>query len=655
MTGPGGGPDASPVQAETPGIALPELVVTGTKRAQDPMRVNGTLEAVEAEDLAARNLRSIDSLQRIFPDLTVQPRSGRIYSNVTMRGQTSSDFYNPSVQLLVDGLPQDFSLFGQLLPVQVERVEALYGPQGTLYGAGAVGGVLNVVTRRPDDTFRIGGSASYSSRQRDTGVLLNTPIVPGALYADLSLNWREQFGNYRAPQGDDAFGGTRDIGVQGRLRYAPAGSPWDIMVTALHNVVHSAEEQFVLGDAGMRSRRVVPFDSHYRLRTDSYGLIASYDLGGAVVSALTGYQDRDLDRTIQGFHTPETQRSFNQELRIASTRGALRSLDYVAGLYFQNLDFTRRVPRSLQTSSQTIRSYAGYGELTWHVTDRLDLTAGLRVDRIETEAKAEGFINFRQNRDDTAVTPKVAVGYQITEGLRAFALYSTGFKPGGFTRTVSALNASFAYGTANTDNFEIGLRGLLDEGRYEFSISGYYSYTDGYQAFVGAQPSQYLQNVGDVRSYGLDARVTARPFPGARITGALGLNDAHYARYRDPTGQGQDFKNNRPAYAPPVTASAEASYAIDLPGTAGQLIPFVALTYVGRTWFDEANTVGQGSYTLVDAGLSWVLNPNLRADFYANNLGDKRYATYGFSGGPLGNFYQLGTGRDVGLRLTANF
>jgi pesticin/yersiniabactin receptor len=619
------------------------------------MRVNGTLETVEAEDLVSRNLRSVDSLDRIFPDLTIRPRSGRVYSNVTMRGQTSADFYNPSVQLLVDGLPQDFSLFGQLLPVQVERVEALYGPQGTLYGAGAVGGVLNVVTRRPDDTFRIGGSASYSSRQRDTGVLLNTPVVPGALYADLALNWREQFGNYRPPQGNDDFGGTRDIGVQGRLRYAPVGSPWDIMVTAAHNVVHSTEEQFVLGDDGVRSRRVVPFDSHYRLQTESYGLIASYDLGGAVISALTGYQDRDLDRTIQGFYTPESQRNFSQELRIASTRGALRSLDYVAGLYYQDLDFTRRTPQRLQAADQTIRSYAGYGELTWHVTDRLDLTAGLRADRIETEAQASGFINFSQKRDDTALTPKVALGYQITDGLRAFALYSTGFKPGGFTRTVSASNASFAYGTANTDNVELGLRGQFSDGRYEFSVSGYYSYTEGYQAFAGAQPFQYLQNVGDVRSYGLDARVTARPVPGLRITGALGLNDTRFARYRDPTGQGQDFNGNRPAYAPPVTASAEASYAFDLPGTAGQLVPFVGLTHVGRTWFNEANTVGQGAYTLVDMGLGWVMNRNLRTDLYANNLGDKRYVTYGFNAGPLGNLYQLGVGREVGVRLTANF
>lgn len=650
---------AGALAQEAPGeFRLPELAVTGSKRGMDPLRLDGTQLSETPEALAAHGITSIDGIDRLFPGLLIRPRSSMAYGNVTLRGQTSADFYNPSVQVLVDGLPQDFALLGQLLPMQLERVDVLYGPQGTLYGAGAVGGVINVVTRRPDNTFRVGGEAGYSSRQRDIGAFVSGPIVPDRLYGDLSLRWRERFGSYHPPTGgprgeNDDFGGSRDFSGQVRLRYAPTGSPWDVMVMAGRSITRSSEEQFVLGRAGIESRQALPFPSHYRLVTTSLGLNASYDLGGAVITALTGYQDRDLDRTVFGSYTPEKQRSFTQELRIASTPRAGRPVDYVAGLWFQDIDFERRIPG--QVSSQNIRSFAGFGEATWHVLPRLDLTGGLRFDTFRTEAQASGFVALSGARDETAVTPKVAVGYQLAEAIRVFALYSNGFKPGGFTRTVTPLNFAFTYGRARTDNVEAGIRVALPDGRLEASAAAYYSYTRGFQAFVGQQPVQYLQNVGDVRSYGLDFRVTARPVPGLRIDAGLGLNDAQYVTYRDPTGQGQNYEGNRPAYAPRVTANLDISYTATLPRDLGQLVPRFGVTYVSRTYFDEANTVSQGAYALVDASLSWVVNRNLTATVYGNNLANHHYATYGFTQAGIGTAYQLGLGREVGLRVSASF
>jgi len=636
-------------------FVLPPVTVTGTKRAQDPARVDTMLLTQDAESLAARGVRSLDQLDRLFPDLTIRPRSGRTYSNVTLRGQTSADFYSPSVQVLVDGLPQDFAMMGQLLPVQVEQAEVLYGPQGTLYGPGAVGGVLNIVTRKPDNQLRFGHTVSYSNRAADAGLGANLPLIPDTLYGDIAFNWREEDGNYRNPAGGGDFGGTRDFGGQVRLRYAPTGSPWDVMVQAGRTVLNSTEEQFVLGSA-LSGREALPFDSHYRLRINSYGLVASYTADDFIVSALTGYLDRDLDRVIQGYISPETQSQFSQELRIASRPDAGRRFDYTAGLYYQHVAFERRTPQAFQTSEQTQNAYAAYGELTWHITDRLDLTPGLRVDHIRTKADATGLINFNVSRDDTAVTPKIALGYQVTPDTRLYALYSSGFKPGGFTRTVSAYNASFQFSPADTDNFELGVKSRLWGGRVEIAASGYYAYTHDYQNFAGMQPYQYLQNVGDVESYGFDAKVTAYPLDRLAITATLGLNHARYKDYHDPTGAGQDFSGNRPAYAPPVTAGLDVGYTFRLPGNAGELTPRVGVTYVGRVYFDDANTVSQGGYALVDASVGWAITPSLRADVFGTNLTNKRYATYGFDAGPpIGGVYQLGRGREGGLRLTAEF
>ncbi|MCQ4160532.1 TonB-dependent receptor [Roseomonas sp. GC11] len=649
---------AAPVngQAQEPPSSphlLPPIEVSGGKRTQDLQDVDGTVMVEEAESLAARGITAVDQLDRVFPDTLIRPRSSTAYSNLTMRGQTSSDFYNPSVLVLVDGVPQDFALASQLLPLQLDHVEALYGPQGTLYGAGAVGGVLNIVTRRPEDRWSATLTGGLSNRQRESGVLLNAPLVPGALFGDLALSTRQEVGRYRDANGSDDLGGNRDATGQVRLRYAPAGSPWDVMLSAARAIRNSAEEQYVLGSQ-LGDRKALPYDSHYRLATTSLGLNASYDLGGATIASITHWQDRDLNRTIQGYYSPEAQKTFGQELRLASSPGHGRALDYVAGLYYQHVDFERRIPG--QVSRQTLQSYALYGETIWHVTDRLDITTGLRFDVIDTEASAHGFVDLRGGRQDAALSPKIALGYRLTDELRAFALYSSGFKSGGFTRTVTPYNFAYDFSHARTDNLEAGLRGRFLGGRFEASASGYYSYTHGYQAFIGTQPIQYLQNVGDVESYGLNLSASAWLTRSLRLAGGLGLNHTEFVSYRDPTGTGADYKGHAPAYAPKITGRLEASYVIDLPGEWGQLLPRAGLSHIGKTFYDEANTVSQGAYTLFDAGLSWQAADKLAVHVYANNLTDQRYTTYGFATGTvLGNAYQLGAGREVGFRVVKGF
>lgn len=641
-------------QSDDATLTLDPIVVFATKRIEEAFDIAADVNVATAKELAGRNFRTLDELDKEFADMSIERRSGRAYTNVTMRGQSSVDFYNPAVQVYVDGLPQDQATLSQGLPVELEHAEALYGPQGTLYGRGAVGGVINLVTRKPDEESRASLDLTTSNLRQHLSAYANTALIQDALFVDASLSLAQDLGDYRNPTDTDRHGDTQDVTGQVRLRYAPVDGNLDVMASYRHNEVDSDEEVYVSA-ANVNRRVVLPFPSHYNMRTDSFGLHASYDLDFATITALTGYQDRELERTIFGRYTPETQSSFNQEVRIASNPKDGALLDYVIGAYYQFTDFERKDPSANQISQQDITSYAGFGEATWHATDQLDIIGGLRYDYEESDATASGGINLQKKVSSSAFSPKIGAKYALTDNWNLHALYSSGFKAGGITRNVTAANINFDYDPQTTQSVEIGTKYRSDDGMVELGLTAYASRTKDYQLFVGVVPIQYLQNVGEVESKGVNATLRLRPVEPMTIALNAAYNNTEFTKYNNPVTPGTNLVGNKVPYAPEITANARISYAFDMANNMGTLTPTLAVSYVGETFFDETNALKQDAYTLVDASLAWEYNERLEASLFVNNLLDKTYRTHGFSAPGLGTNYQLGNSREIGGRLSIKF
>ncbi|MBL3553758.1 TonB-dependent receptor [Rhodovulum sulfidophilum] len=629
-------------------LDLGTIFVRGAKRPQEALSFPGAVAEADASQLQAREVRNIADLDRVFPGLTVDTRSARVYSNFTLRGQSSLDYYNPSVQVYVDGLPQDPAVLAQMFPGALENVEVLYGPQGSLYGRGAVGGVINVTTTKPGEGAPFSWSAGGSDQGYQAQMRGQVQLGDG-LWADLSLARDDAEDDLDVMGTGEDVGGTVEDRAQLRLRYAPEGSPLDIMLSAARNRIDSSEEQFVKGTE-LSGRKAVPFPSDYIQDTDSYGLTADYDLGWGKLSLLTGYQDRSLDRTIFGSDTPEWQKTLTQELRLSSATGG--PVDYVVGLFYSHTKFHRDAYGA--STLQKTDSYAAFGDLTWHATDRLDVTAGARWDYEKTDATATGAVSLDGSDDWSALSPKLGVSYALAPDWQAYGIVSSGFKAGGFTRTLTPSNISYTYDPATTWNGEAGLKYRSGDGAVEASVAAYYSVTDDYQMFVGPAASQYLQNVGEVTAKGIDARLRVNR-GGWGVTGGATWGSSRFTGYDDASGT--DHDGNDVPYAPDFTARLAVDYTHDLGHGRGSLIPRMGLSYQGKVWFDETNSLGQGGYWLVDAGLAWDMGQDRVLDLYATNLTDETYASYGFdaSGYGLGDVYQLGRGREVGIRFTQSF
>ncbi|MGQ3280318.1 MAG: TonB-dependent receptor, partial [Shinella sp.] len=477
--------------------------------------------------------------------------------------------------------------------------------------------------------------------------------IDGVLYGDVNLSLLHGKDTYTTILGEDV-GGTRDVTGQVRLRYAPDDSPWDVTISAGRGRVSSTEEYFVL-ESMLEDRIGFPAPSEYDLDTWNFGINATYDLGFATITALTGYQKSDLDRTIFGSYTPEKQWTLSQELRIVSNPDQGSPIDYVAGLYYQHLDFTRSVPAAGQVSNQKIDSYALFGDVTWHATDRLDISPGLRLDYERAAAEATGGVTLNDDNSFTALSPKLAASYGLADEWRVYGVLSTGFKAGGFTRNVAPANIAFTYDPQNTYNGEVGLKYRDEAGTLEAQLSAYYNVTKDYQMFVGAQPFQYLQNVGEVTAKGIDLKVRAKPTEELGITAGLAYNHTRFTDYKNPFTPGADLTGNTVPYAPEFTANLMLDYRFELESGRGALVPYAGLTYVSEHYFDETNTIGQKDYALVDLGVKWELDDKVTAEAFVTNVFDKTYTTYGFQYPGLGNLYQLGQGRTIGGRINMTF
>jgi len=661
-----GSKSVSLAQTANSAITLETLTITANKREQSLEKVDGGVSVATGEELRQRDVRTVEDLQKIFPGLLIESRGNRAYANFTVRGMSSPDYYNPSVQVYVDGVPQAASAMTQEL-VDVERVEFLRGPQGTLYGRNAFGGVLNIITKKP----RTQTGAVYSTatnRLLEVGGSATAVLVPDTWFLDLAVKAGRNTGQIKdIDRGGDLVDSWRALNGRVGLRYAPADGPFDATVWASHEALRSYEETYVLDqDVGNRVYRSSVLGPYNKLDRDitTTGLAWNYRLGDFTLSNTTSYQEVEVKRFLFGGNYPETTRSVNEELKLSYDGGG--RLKGVAGVSYSNDWFTRDAEQVVgyygaSRNKVESRSAAVFGELTYAITDRLDLTAGARgaydwasinFNRPDTYGNGYGFI-FDRSASFTSFQPKVSLGYQITDTTRLYALVSEGYKPGGFNHTVSSIGDAEPYNPETAWNYEIGVRTAALNGALTLSAALYHIESKDKQIYVGPIGLQVIRNAGRAESTGVELEAVLKPTDRLTVTANGNFGRSKFTDTVDPLS-GIVYSGNRVPYAPDVTANLSARYVLAQTVFPGQVSLLGAAHFVGKTYFDEANTLSQGSFATFDAGLEFVLDKGSTFKIFANNLADTVYRTssYDFSGAVIST---IGPGRLIGASMRMQF
>jgi iron complex outermembrane receptor protein len=685
------GPGQQPSQPDRSlRFVVPPVTVTAHKEPEDKQRLPVSVTAVTLDTIEKAGLQIVSDAALFAPNVFFSEFTARKVSNARVRGIGSSP-NNPAITTYIDGVPQIHGNASSVDLLDVERIEFVRGPQGALFGRNTLGGLVNVVTRRPSldawsGTFAVpvGSQGSWSVRGGASG-----PIVADRLGASVSFAQvvRDGF------TVNDLTGHTIDdrsgFSGKGQLLWTPA-SPWEARLIVFGE--RARDGDYALNDLdGLRAR---PFHvsrdfEGFQDRDVFSTAIHTHRSGSSIAfSTITGFvrwttQDvTDLDYTPLPLVTRDNSErdfQFTQEVRLASAEKQPLSLG-AAALRWQAgvLAFSRAYEQdavnafapfllspqlALPVSEHSPLSRledAGvgvFGQGTLTIAERFDLIPGVRVDYERKTARLETFYEPQiapptlVNAEDSFanVSPQFAAAYRFRPEHSAYATVGRGFKAGGFN--AASPSGREAYDQERAWHVEAGLKTAWAGGRLTANAAVFHIDWADLQLNLPnpVVPGQfYIDNAGDATSMGIELEATARPVQGWDLFTAIGYTRARFAE--GSTSGGVAVGSNRISFTPGYTASGGVQYSRAIT-TASSVYGRADVVFYGSFFHDDANTQSQEAYSLANLR-GGIRGRYLFGEAWIRNAFDTRYTTIVIAYEPFapsGFVGELGAPRTFGV------
>lgn len=557
---------AAPALGQAPD-ALPEIVVTGEKQESSLQTAPLAITALSGDLLADRNVNRLDQLDGTVPGLTIAKSEGA-EQIVSIRGIGYETAQNPNSQpgvaFHIDGVYiADVIALNQDL-LDVDHLEVLRGPQGTVFGETSTGGAINVITKKPV-LGEAGGDASISYGGYNyvkAVAAVNLPITDVlAARASVQFLRHDGYGYATAVPGYRRFplGDANDLGYRGVLLWQPTDRFTATLAGQGFFADRAAAVQKDIADPEPRTRAVTQdYGGTYRLWTKLASLTLAQELGewGVLKSVsafqyLDKYQTADNDRLASPSYFDnivlwrDRSRTWTQEVSLAAPAG--RRLAWVVGGFFLGQRASQQILELTVPSAAAIpgtdvkfqedspyrhRAYAGYGNATWALDDRLSLLAGIRynADRLSA-APVQYFAAVPPKRTAShAVTGKAGAEYRVTSASMAYLTASRGYKPSGLNFNLPGLLVPDSFRRETVDALELGSKNELFGRRLRLNLAAYYYWYNGFQ-YTAEDPIPFRggsANVPHARIYGAEAEFSALPARGVRIDGTLGYGHGRF-------------------------------------------------------------------------------------------------------------------------------
>ncbi|GHF18932.1 TonB-dependent receptor [Kordiimonas sediminis] len=593
------------------GYALEEIVVSATKRVERLVDVPTSVSAVNSDMIENVNARSLDEISNLIPNVTIKGQNG-LNSVVSIRGvgSTSRNIgFDTRVGVYIDGvyLGQSPALNQEL--VDLEQVEVLKGPQGALFGKNTVAGAVNLITKKPGDEFE--GKARVRLGNYDTRVLSGMINVPLGDIAALkvSASKSDQDGFVKNLNADSVNGtemANRDrFSWRAALRVDPtANLNMNFSIDGLdvnENPLFGEPISDPFGTTPVPTGAEPYVVDYWQVPTEDREILGmagdvTYTMdSGYAVRSITSYRETDFNQVFSATYAPyellyvdytDNYDQFTEELQLISPQG--ERLEFLAGLYYYHQDgSTERytVPgdaapayfpddRLSSIGDVTTESFAIFGNITYDLTERLELGVGFRysdetkdvdweLDGSASNAFMIGVADIEDDQKFKDFAPTLTLTYDVTDRMVAYARYAEGYKSGGYNLDYvnqSTFDNFLAAGRTMVDaikfdketvkNWELGLKGAALDRRLNVALSVFRTTYNDYQVnqfqdLGEGRTAMTITNAAKVKTTGGELELRYMATEKLTVSGAVGILDGKYVSFPGGAAGGGDASGNK--------------------------------------------------------------------------------------------------------------
>ena len=535
--------------------------MTARKMEENVQDVPISITAFSGETFEKAGLTEFSDVASITPNFNIRPNgaTGSSFLNITLRGQTAGFLTlnaDQAVGIYINGAPiTRGSGLNNLF--DVERVEVLKGPQGTLYGKNTTGGAISIVTKAPEFN-ELGGYAKFTLGnfdQTDAEMVANIPLIDDklAVRVGAALTHRDGFG--RGAGTGRELADDNELAFRGSILFEPS----DTVSLRINADYHDQDEAGPI----IRSLRSVfggflalqttdpdfyvgndlgPSASFAKARDWNLNGTLSVDLGSATMEAITSYRDQKVSLGYQaspatGVALAQDSHIFAQELRLNGSALSDR-LNWQVGAFYSNEsgfdeDF---IPGFglFQTTAAKNEGWSIFTQNSFSITDTLRFTGGLRYTSEDREVRdlSVGAPIARANASFSGWTWLVSLDYKIIPDVLIYASASRGFRSGGIDQD----RLSTIVRPEKLTNYEVGLKADFWDNKVRFNLAGYYSKYNDIQrtSFDPANfPATILRNAAKATVKGFELETSISPVPRLTLSGTLGHTSGKYDEFSD--------------------------------------------------------------------------------------------------------------------------
>jgi iron complex outermembrane receptor protein len=568
---------------------LEEVIVTANKREESIIKVNTSITSLSSKKIEDTRTWGLSGLSALVPNYNYQELGVSFQQIQAIRGiQVFSE--NPAVSTYIDDVNNIDILANGFAFTDIERIEILRGPQGTLYGRNAMGGVVNIITKKPNNVSSGFGEVSFGNlglHRYNAGY--KTPIVKDKLFFGLNGLFQSQDGFLK----NDITGTTStDLKLNGKsvggeqnlygnlyLKWLPSSrfnltlnfkgqqdksDNSGFMVSQFSDAyAFTNPDKINLARIAKHERDILNTSLVARYFGDKYTLTSI----SALQTISFGFQDLDFPGIYHSYYEGKIgellppQKVWSEEFRINSNKEG--KFQYTAGVYLfsqKGYEPTTNTAYELSEAESTMfgltkgsflvsrnrsnnSGFAGFGELSYLWTPNLKATIGLRYDYEKREATFNGFgdavlyngivtdfkSNITANGNYSALSPKFSLSYSLSSLSNIYATYTRGFRAGGINASSLPSGVRQTFDPEYSNNYELGYKSLLLDKKLSIGASAFLIQWKDLQFYNLVAPFTYArENVGDAQSAGFELEISAIPVKGFQLDGSFGYNPTEY-------------------------------------------------------------------------------------------------------------------------------